>query len=120
MEENIVDNNVEVPTPSGSRPQLPNATGTLVLGICSIVFCWCYGFVGIALGIIALAISNKSWKLYKENPEGYENGGNLRAGRICAIIGLSLSSLLIIFYIVYFAIVGTAIMSMSDIWSDFY
>lgn len=116
MEENIVDNNLT--TPFSGKPQLPNATGTLVLGITSIVFCWCYGFVGIALGIIALAISSKSWKMLKENPDGYEGAGNLKAGRICAIIGLSLSSVLIVFWIIYLAIVGTAFMSMSDIWSD--
>ena len=28
------------------KKDLPNATAVLVLGILSLVFCWCYGFVG--------------------------------------------------------------------------
>ena len=36
----------------------PNATAVLVLGILSLVFCWCYGFVGLVLGILAVAIAS--------------------------------------------------------------
>ena len=32
------------------KKDLPNATAVLVLGILSLVFCWCYGFVGLVLG----------------------------------------------------------------------
>lgn len=34
------------------KKDLPNATAVLVLGILSLVFCWCYGFVGLVLGIL--------------------------------------------------------------------
>ena len=43
MENNIIDNNEM----RGINP-VPNATGVLVLGILSIVFCFCYG-----LGIVS-------------------------------------------------------------------
>ena len=36
---------------------LPNATATLVLGIVSIVSCWCIGIVGLTCGIIALYLA---------------------------------------------------------------
>lgn len=36
---------------------LPNSTLVLVLGILSLIFCWCYGFVGLILGIIAVVLS---------------------------------------------------------------
>ena len=36
------------------QQQLPNATAVLVLGIISIVGCFCYGIIGLILGIIAL------------------------------------------------------------------
>ena len=74
--------------------QLPNATATLVLGILSIVVCF-------ICGIVALAISNKDVALYKANPELYSESSynNIKAGRICAIIGLALMALGIIIYI---------------------
>lgn len=78
--------------PSGSK-ELPNATGVLVLGIISIVGCFCYGIVGIITGVIALALAGTATRLYKENPELYTPNSfkNMKAGRICAIIGLCLS-----------------------------
>jgi hypothetical protein len=85
------------------RPQLPNATATLVLGICSIVGCFCYGVVGIICGVIALVISNESVKLYRENPTAYAGWQNLNAGRICAMIGIGLSLL----YLILVVVIGT-------------
>lgn len=86
------------------QPQpLPNSTATLVLGICSIVGCFCYGIIGLACGIIALAISQKSVALYRSEPKAYSGWQNLNAGRICAIIGLSLS----VIYIIMIVFIGT-------------
>ena len=77
---------------------IPNATGVLVLGILSIVLCICYGIVGIILGIIALVLSGKGNALYKENPSKYtlSSYNNLKAGKICAIIGTILSVLMLV------------------------
>ena len=86
--------------------KLPNATATLVLGILSIVTCWCYGILGIILGIVALVISKKAVQMYKESPESYSDYGNVKAGRITAIIGISLSALVIIYAIVMIAFIG--------------
>ena len=36
---------------NGAKKDLPNATVVLVLGILSLIFCWCYGFFGLILGI---------------------------------------------------------------------
>ncbi|MGQ9847518.1 MAG: CCC motif membrane protein [Bacteroidales bacterium] len=87
---------------------LPNSTAVLVMGIISIVLCWCFGIVGIILGIISLVLAAKSKKLYKEDPEKYTIGSynNLQAGYICAIIGLSLSALYLIFVIIKVLIFG--------------
>ena len=88
---------------------LVNATAILVLGILSIVIC----FVGLILSIIALILANKDLKLYNENPELYTQASynNLKAGKICAIIGLILNGLIVIFYaaIIIFALsLGTS------------
>lgn len=92
-----------------TTPQpLKNATVTLVLGILSIVCCFCYGIPGLVLGIVAMAISNKPYQDYKANPGAYIDGQNMKAGRICALIGLILSSLYFLFIIVYIVFLGYA------------
>jgi hypothetical protein len=79
---------------NSNSSQLPNATATLVLGILSIVVCF-------ICGIIALAISGKDVALYKANPELYAEASynNIKAGRICAIIGIALQVVGMILYI---------------------
>jgi uncharacterized membrane protein len=87
--------------PNTNAAQLPNATATLVLGILSIVVCF-------ICGIIALVISNKDISLYRNNPELYSEASynNIKAGRICAIIGIALQVIGLIFYlaIIVFAV----------------
>lgn len=82
---------------------VPNATAVLVLGIISIATCWCYGIVGLILAIIAMVLAGSGKKAYLAQPEKYSPGSynNLKAGRVCAIIGLSLSGLYVIFVILY-------------------
>jgi hypothetical protein len=112
MEENkeIIPQNQQN-THNQMQQNLPNATGVLVLGILSIVFCWCYGIPGLVLGIIALVMSKKATALYNNSPNNYSESSfkNMKAGRICAIVGLSLSSLYAIVVIAYIAIIGAAI-----------
>ena len=102
---------------------LPNSTTVLVLGIISIATCWCYGFIGLTLGIIALVMSSKALKLLKDNPENYTEGSikNMKAGRICAIIGTVLSSLYFLIIIVYIVFLGAAIGTIftSTPWENF-
>ena len=90
---------------------LPYSTVVLVLGILSIALCWCYGIIGVVLAIIALVLGSKGKKLYKQEPEKYQLSSykNLNAGYICAIIGLILSGLYLIFIIIYLFIVGSAL-----------
>ena len=90
------------------RP-LPNATAVLVLGILGIVFTCCYGG-GLILSIIALVLYGKDNNLYVANPALYTEASfkNAKSGRVCAIIGLSLSILYIIIIIVVIALVGIA------------
>ena len=42
----------------GERKDLPNATAALVLGALSLVFCWCYGIIGLVLGILAVVLAS--------------------------------------------------------------
>ena len=93
---------------------LPNASAILVLGIISIVGCCLYGAPGLICGIIALALAGKDMKLYTANPNGYTPGSlsNLRSGKVCAIIGLSLSILHVLFWV--FVVLSIGFAGLSD------
>jgi len=84
--------------------KLPNSTGVLVLGIISIVLC---GLIGAICGIIALSMSSTATRVYDEDPMRYDEASfkQMKAGRVCAIIGLSLFGL---FIIVLVAVLGLA------------
>jgi hypothetical protein len=99
--------------PNGGQV-LPNSTAVLVLGIISIVGCFCYGLVGLVCGIIALVLASKGSALYRQNPGVYSEVSfkNMNAGKICAIIGLSLSAVYMVCIIIYLSIIGTAISMM--------
>lgn len=95
------------------KQPLPNATAVLVLGILSIVFGCCTGFIGLILAIIAIVLAQKDFKLYQANPEQYEESSikNLNAGRITAIIGLVLGILGVLYYIF--------ILSSGEFWDQY-
>lgn len=90
--------------PFNQQVPLPNATAVLVLGICSIVLCFLYGVPGIICGIIALILGNGAKAEYERNPQLYtiSSFNNMKAGRTCAIIGLSLSVLYLLLVIFAF------------------
>lgn len=95
-----------------SKQMLPNATAVLVLGICSIVF-GCF-FIGIALGIIGIVLSKKGREMYKQNPSQYDGYGSLNAGFIMSIIGLCISSLYLVYWLIIVAILGQTAFSLSQ------
>ena len=90
------------------QQQVPNSTAVLVLGIISIIGCFCYGVIGVICAIIAIVLAGNGKKLYDENKALYTEGSynNLKAGKICAIIGLVLSIIYILIIIFAFAFIG--------------
>jgi len=86
----------------------------LVLGIVSLVIVisgCCCGFLAIislALSIVGLVSANKSLNEFYLNPENYisESRSNVNAGKIVCIIGVILSSILILISVVFFAFQG--------------
>lgn len=67
------------------------AIASLILGIVSIPGCMCYGFIGIICGTLALVMAHLASKEIASG--GFSEGSRTMnlAGRICGIIGLSLS-----------------------------
>lgn len=100
-----------------NKQQLPNATLVLIFGITSIVTCFCYGVLGIIFGIVALVLAKKAKDLYLANPELYLGYENLKAGRICAIIGTILSSLYLLMVFAYIIFMG-ALIPWSEIFNQ--
>jgi hypothetical protein len=85
-----------------SRLDLPNATTVLVLGILSIVLsCWYFSIIGVVLSIIAIVLSGKDLTRYYSNPNQFtiSSYNNLKAGRVCAIIGLTVAIIFFIFMV---------------------
>lgn len=106
------------PPPSGGfggmQQTLPNATAVLILGILSIVTCCCfYGILSLILAIIAIVLAKKDKALYFGNTGMFTEGSykNLNAGRVCAIIGLVFSIIIIISCIVFVSIFGFGMLS---------
>ena len=98
----------------GMQQSLPNATAVLILGILSIVTCCCfYGLLSLVLAIIAIILAKKDKAQYFANAGMFTEGSykNLNAGRVCAIIGLVLSIIIIIACIIFVAIFGFEMLS---------
>jgi uncharacterized membrane-anchored protein len=94
---------------SNAAPQnLPNSNLILILGILSIFLCWWHfvSIAGIVLGIIALVLARKETALYYMNPARYtiSSLNNVKTGRICAIIGLTIA--IVVFAFVMLLIIG--------------
>lgn len=101
-------------SPPPGQMALPNASAVMVLGILSIIGCFCYGFLGIVFAIIALVLYNKDKALYSANPGAYspQSLSNLNTGRVCALIGLIPS--VILFLVGIFLAVMFGLGALSD------
>ena len=87
------------------KQKLPNAIAVLILGILSIPGCCFYG-VGLVFGIIALVLAKKDTNLYNTNSEAYDNYGNVKTGKILAIIGIVLNVIGILCIVAVVAMFG--------------
>ncbi|MDO4727951.1 MAG: CCC motif membrane protein [Bacteroidota bacterium] len=88
------------------QEKLPNSTIILVLGILSIITCWCYGILGITMGIIGIVLAQKDIKLFYQNPGQYTGIGNVKTGKVMCIIGIVLSLITILSMLWIISIVG--------------
>ena len=85
---------VQIPT-----EKIPQSTLVLILGIASIPLCCLFfGLPSFIIGIVNLVLHSKATNAYKENPGKYTAGSlsNLKAGKICTIIGLIFGIIMIL------------------------
>lgn len=92
-----------------SLRRLSNDTGVLLLGIFSIFFCCFMGVPGIVSGLAALILGNRARREFREQPEVYdpESLSQVNTGRICGLIGLVLSALVVLYFLASFIMVFT-------------
>jgi hypothetical protein len=98
--------------PNRNQPaNLPNATASLVLGIIAIVGSFCYGVPGLVCGIIGMVLANKDRNLYNATPELYAQASysQSNAGRVCSLIGIILSAIILVIVIFYVIFLGSVL-----------
>lgn len=96
------------PTTYGAPPQQSGkAITSLVLGICSIPICICYGVPSIIAGVIGLIFGSIASKEIARGGFSESSRGMATAGKICSWIGILLGVGYIIFFIVMIAYVST-------------
>ncbi len=100
--EDLLDSNTTHNKPL-VQERLPNSGGIIAMGIISIVFSM--GLIGLILSIITLSLASKSLQLYRDNPDNYLESSykQVKSGRTCAIVSLSLFGLAILIAIVFVA-----------------
>lgn len=78
--------------------KVKNSSVILTLGILSIPLL----FIGVILGFIALAMSGSALSEYQMNPERFDTKSiqHTRIGQILSIVGITLSGLIIYFYVI--------------------
>ena len=76
------------------KQKLPNGVASIVLSIFGYLCC-CAG-IGIIPAGIGLFLALKSEKIYKENPDLYDNYSQIKTGKILSIIALVICLLFII------------------------
>lgn len=93
-----------------SPSNVPNASACLALGIISIATCWLYAIPGLVCGIIALVLHQKDKRIYASNKEKYEQSFKTsKAGFICAIVGVSLSALMLVYVVFAFFLMASVL-----------
>lgn len=77
--------------PTHALREAPGATGSLVLGILSIVFV--IPLFGLIMPLIGLGMARSAKAMVNANPAYYSNAGVAQAGFVCCIIGLVFNGL---------------------------
>ena len=87
-----------------ARSMAPGAMASLIMGIISLATS--YIFVGIVFAIIGMVLGGKAKRAIAANPSGYRAPGIAKAGHIISIIGLPVSIVCSILFVVYIVLVA--------------
>lgn len=87
------------------KQKLPNGVIAIILSIVALLCC-CIGGIGFIPAGIAYFLANKSEKLGLENPDQYDNFGQIKTAKILALVALIINVLYLIWTIYRIATVG--------------
>lgn len=84
------------------------AIASMVLGICALVVgCMSYGLLGLPCGILAVIFAKHARVAVQAGSAPVTSLGMATAGRVCGWIGIVVSSLILLLFVLYiFAIIG--------------
>lgn len=95
-----------------NQQPLPGASTVLTMGILSIVGALvCCGPFAIVFSIIGLSKAKSASRLYQEQPEVYSGYESVTTGRILSYVGLGLSLIMLVLFILYFGVIIAMITS---------
>lgn len=98
---------------------LPGASNALTFGIISIVgTIFCCGPFGAIFSFISLSNAKKAEKVYNENPGEYTGFENVKTGRILSYIGIAISAIYLVFFVIYFGVI-IALFASGEFANDF-
>lgn len=103
------------------KQTLPGSSTALTMGILSIIGALtCCGPFAAIFGFIGLSQVKKSRKILEENPGQYSGGENLQTSKVLSYVGLGLSALMLVLFIIYIgAIIALVATGNIDHWDDF-
>lgn len=83
------------------RPFHANATRAMAFGVATLVFCW-FPPVAIPTGIIAIMFANRAFTVIRLQSERYQGADRARTGRLLGIIGLVITSIVVLLFAIGF------------------
>lgn len=87
------------------KPHPPGAVASLVFGILAMIG-WMMPMVGVVMGILAIINSRRATTSLMTTPESYVPGGLHTAGLVTGIIGLVLSTLVLLWTLLVFGLIS--------------
>jgi hypothetical protein len=87
------------------KPHAPGAVASLVFGILALIT-WFVPMLGMLLGALAIASSRRATASFSSMPETYQSGGLHTAGLVTGIIGLVLSTLMMMWAVMIVGLIG--------------
>lgn len=96
------------PASARMKPHPPGAVASLVLGILAVVGGW-VPVVGVVLGILAITSAKRASGALVAMPGIYEPGGLHTAGLVTGLIGLAMSALSTLWFLMVLGMISAAI-----------
>ena len=83
------------------RPVHRNASGAMTWGVTTLIFFW-MPLIAIPTGILSIVFGGDAVKAVRAEPQKYQGEDKARTGRLLGIIGLTISSLLLLIFILLY------------------